>query len=105
MKQMSRTQREVLELLASEGRTHAYEVKLRLKNVLGHSSVYAALAAAEAKGYVRAEWEDPTGKPPGSGLLRKYYDLTDLGRDALGEIPLKEAPYTRRVLRKGTAKA
>jgi DNA-binding PadR family transcriptional regulator len=83
MKDLSRTQREVLGVLELCGRTHAYEIKVRLRDVLRHSSVYAALARAEAKGYVTAEWEDISERPPGNGPPRKYYAMTEAGREAL----------------------
>ena len=83
MKDLSRTQREVLGVLELCGRTHAYEIKVRLREVLRHSSVYAALARAEAKGYVTAEWEDISERPLGNGPPRKYYAMTATGREAL----------------------
>jgi len=83
MKDLSRTQREVLGVLELCGRTHAYEIKVRLREVLRHSSVYAALARAEAKGYVTAEWEDISERPLGNGPPRKYYAMTETGREAL----------------------
>src|SRR5688500_14841632 len=83
MKDLSRTQREVLEVLELCGRTHAYEIKVRLRDVLRHSSVYAALARAEAKGYVTAEWEDISGRPLANRPPRKYYAMTMPGRAAL----------------------
>lgn len=83
MESLPRTQLEVLVVLATRGRTHAYDIKLRLEGVLGHSSVYAALSRAQAKGFVTAEWEAPGARPPGSGPLRKYYELTPFGRQAL----------------------
>jgi DNA-binding PadR family transcriptional regulator len=92
MKDLSRTQREVLAVLSAAGSTHAYEIKLRLRDVLGHSSVYAALASAEAKGFLRSEWEDPAARPPGSGPARKYFELTDLGREALAAAEANRLP-------------
>ncbi len=83
MKTLPRTQAEVLAVLDQRGRTHAYELKLELKDVLGHSSVYAALARAEANGYVRSQWEDHLARPPGSGPRRKYFELTPMGRELL----------------------
>lgn len=80
---LPRTQREVLEVLRLCGRTHAYDVKLRLRSVLKHSSVYAALARAEAKGYVRSEWEESDDRRQEHGPPRKYYELTTLGESAL----------------------
>lgn len=87
MKSLPRTQQRVLALLAENGRTHAYDLKLQLRNDLGHSSVYAALARAEAKGYVVAQWEDPYDRPPGAGPLRKYYEITVAGIEALRALP------------------
>ena len=84
MARIPRTQLVVMVALR-DGRAHAYEIKLRLASELGHSSVYAALARAEAKGYVISEWEDPGARPPGSGPQRKYYELTGAGREALRE--------------------
>jgi DNA-binding PadR family transcriptional regulator len=83
MKDLPRTQRDVLNVLNDSGRIHAYEIKLRLRDVVGHSSVYAALAAAEAKGYVTGAWESPDERPRDGGPPRKYYELTEAGRAAL----------------------
>lgn len=89
MAQPSRTQLAVLQAL-STGRTHAYEIKMRLSGELGHSSVYAALASAASKGFVSAEWEAPGARPPGSGPLRKYYELTAAGRRVLEQATQAE---------------
>jgi len=89
-----RIQRAVLEVLL-DGRTHAYEVKRRLAPSVGHSSVYAALARAEAKGYVSSEWEDITARPPGSGPPRKYYEITALGVGAVREAQTEPASVAR----------
>ena len=82
LRSIPRTQLAVMRALLDE-RSHAYEIKRRLAAELGHSSVYAALAGAEAKGYLASAWEDPTARPPGSGPLRKYYELTAIGSAAL----------------------
>lgn len=74
-----------MDLLADRGRLHAYAVKRALRSRVGHSSVYAALAAAQAKGFLRSEWELPDGGRPASGPPRKYYELTAAGRRALAE--------------------
>jgi len=84
MAKIPRTQFVVM-LALGEGRAHAYEIKLRVASELGHSSVYAALARAEAKGWVVSEWEDAGARPPGSGPQRKYYELTGAGREVLRE--------------------
>jgi len=82
VRSIPRTQLAVMRALLG-GRAHAYEIKRRLAPEVGHSSVYAALAGAETKGYVTSEWEDPTARPPGSGPLRKYHELTAVGSAAL----------------------
>ncbi len=89
MQTLPRTQAEVLAVLDQHGRTHAYELKLQLRDVLGHSSVYAALARAEANGYVTSQWEDPVARPPGSGPQRKYFELTPLGHELLAWVHAK----------------
>jgi DNA-binding PadR family transcriptional regulator len=83
MKLLPRIQREVLQVLAGSGGTHAYEIKLRLRDAVGHSSVYAALARAEAKGYVEGVWKEPSERSPENGPPRKYYILTAAGLEAL----------------------
>ena len=98
MKSLPRTQTEVLAVLAECGRTHAYELKLRLKDVLGHSSVYAALARAEANGYVVSQWEEPLARPQGSGPQRKYFELTALGRAQLAAAQAGEKIRPRTAL-------
>jgi len=87
MSSLPRVQRAVLEVL-TRGTTHAYDIKLQLSPVVGHSSVYAALAGAEARGYVASKWEPPGERPPGSGPLRKYYRITALGEEALVAEPV-----------------
>lgn len=95
MANLPRTQRAVMQLLVG-GRSHAYAIKLQLASRLGHSSVYAALAAAETKGYVVAEWEHPAARPPGSGPPRKYYELSAEGRAALQAADRADANRARR---------
>ncbi len=87
MHHLPRTQHEVMAVLAERGRTHAYEIKRVLKDIVGHASVYAALSAAQAKGYVTAEWELPEQRGPseGGGPPRKYFELTATGRRTLAE--------------------
>lgn len=80
---LPRTQHEVIAVLAERGRSHAYELKSLLRGRVGHSSVYAALSALQAKGYVRAEWAIPGDQSESSGPPRKYFELTADGREAL----------------------
>lgn len=81
---LARNYRLIMEVLEERGRTHAYEMKEILRDEIGHGSVYGALSAIQAKGYVTVEWsmpgEDgrPMGRPP-----RKYFELTAVGREAL----------------------
>ena len=98
MRKIPRTQVAVM-LALRDGRVHAYDIKLWLAPALGHSSVYAALARAEANGYVVAEWEAPDARPPGSGPRRKYFELTDLGRSALAEAEAAAAAESVRATR------
>lgn len=86
MRRLPRVQLAVLEVLAEQGRTHAYEIKRVLKGNIGHASVYAALSAIQAKGYATAEWEIPEGgATAGGGPPRKYFELTAAGSAALTE--------------------
>lgn len=106
---LPRVQQAVLEVIAEHERTHAYEIKQVLKGRIGHASVYAALSAVQAKGYVTAEWEIPgEGATASGGPPRKYFELTAGGRAVLteqaarGEVaPTRRSPA--RVPRGGTA--
>lgn len=78
MAELSAIQFEVLSAVASLGKPHIYRVK---QNVTSRtSSVYAAVSALQAKGLLRAEWEQnaPTGRPQ-----RKLIELTALGQQLL----------------------
>lgn len=93
MPRVPRVQQVVLEVLAESGRTHAYEVKRVLKGRVGHASVYAALSAVQAKGYVTAEWELPgAGGAPAGGPPRKYFEITAEGRQVLAETQAVSRP-------------
>ena len=86
---LPRTQEAVLNVIAAHGRIHAYDIKRVLRGVLQHSSVYAALSALQAKGYLTAEWSLPEAESEGGGPPRKYFELTAAGRQL---VP----PQTRR---------
>ena len=89
----------MLDVLAQAGRTHAYDVKRSLKGRIGHASVYAALSAMQAKGYLTAEWELPgTGGSSSGGPPRKYFEVTAEGRRVLAETQAasRHTPETRR---------
>lgn len=91
---LPRVQQAVLEVLAQADRTHAYDVKRSLKGRIGHASIYAALSAMQAKGYLTADWELPgTGGSPSGGPPRKYFEITAEGRRALAE-PQATSRYT-----------
>jgi len=68
--------------LLERGEAYGYELARRLEE-LGFGSVpggslYPALLRREKLGHLRAEWRAGEGGPG-----RKYYVLTDAGRDAL----------------------
>lgn len=69
----------VLDVVASRQRVHAYEIKQILTREVPHSSVYTALAALQAKGYLTAEWVLPDA---GGGPPRKYFQMTASGTEA-----------------------
>ena len=96
MPDLPRIQYAVLDVLKENGRTHAYEIKRILRGVVGHSSVYAALSSAQAKGLVQSEWVLPDYSD-GTGLPRKYFDLTAQGVRALSEAEATgQGPTQRR---------
>lgn len=47
---------------------------------LKEGTLYPALRRLEERGFVESHWREPE-----SGMPRKYYQLTDRGRRALGE--------------------
>lgn len=97
MASLPRTQRAVMSVLAAQGRCHAYEVKRSLTGTLGGSSVYAALSAAETKGYVAAEWEPQEEARRGGRPARKYFELTAEGRQILASaLAQQPAPESKR---------
>ena len=105
MGRLSRVQRAVLEVIQQDGRTHAYAVKRSLRGVVGHASVYAALAVAQSRGFVRAEWSIPENGAAG-GPPRKYFELTPEGIRALmgldeAPAPVPKRPVPRRPTRTG----
>jgi PadR family transcriptional regulator, regulatory protein PadR len=71
----------LLALLAS-GETYGYDLARRLQahgiGPVPGGSLYPALLRLETAGYLRAQWRAGQGGPG-----RKYYELTDGGREAL----------------------
>ena len=71
---------------ASHGYAIAREIERRSENALslGEGSLYPALRALEADGFVQSVWETPaTGASGGAGPARKTYHITDAGRGEL----------------------
>lgn len=68
--------------LLQDGEAYGYELARRLEELgLGSvpgGSLYPALLRREKLGHLRAEW-----RPGDGGPGRKYYALTDEGRDAI----------------------
>ena len=81
-KPLPRTQAEVLRELSDSagGRSHAYRLKQKLKSRISRSSVYAAIAELQTRGYIDSEWGPPAreGLPP-----RRYVEINALGAQAL----------------------
>lgn len=71
----------VLSLLARE-RMYAFDLVRRLGDIDGmvtsEGTVYPLLSRLRRGGWVVTEWEESASGPP-----RRYYALTDTGRDAL----------------------
>lgn len=68
--------------LLTDGEAYGYELARRLEGLgfgaVPGGSLYPALLRREKLGHLRAEWRAGEGGPG-----RKYYALTDAGRDAL----------------------
>ncbi len=77
----------VLKLLQSEtkyGYQIIQEMKEKSENIfsLKDGTLYPVLYRLEEDGLVASRWEEGEGKK----VPRKYYEITDKGRDALAEI-------------------
>ncbi|ASI99245.1 PadR family transcriptional regulator [Thermococcus celer] len=76
----------VLLLLEREGELHGYAIRKRLDELSGgrlvpsEGALYDILKGLRKLGLVRDEWAEVGGRP------RKYYSLTELGREVLGEL-------------------
>lgn len=76
----------VLRTLASMGPQHAYQIATRLQQVsdrllnLNQGTLYPALVRLEQYGWIKGTW----GRTE-SNREAKYYEITNLGRKALGE--------------------
>jgi DNA-binding PadR family transcriptional regulator len=79
-------------------------MKRILQGRVPHASVYAALSALQAKGYVRPEWAIPGEGSEGGGPPRKYFELTGEGRRVFAESQSAQRAATgRRVARRQPA--
>ncbi|GAC1374982.1 MAG: hypothetical protein NVS3B21_30400 [Acidimicrobiales bacterium] len=88
--------RPCLLLLLADGSSHGYDLLEQVRG-LGVSSadtggVYRCLRTLEQEGLVGSWWE-----PSPSGPARRTYEITALGRNALGEA-IRQIADTRRVL-------
>ena len=76
----------VLSLLAKEGELHGYAIRKRLgelsegRLVPSEGALYDILKSLKKLGLVEDFWVEVKGRP------RKYYRLTDLGREVLLEL-------------------
>lgn len=77
----------VLKLLEKEQK-YGYQLISELKEksenifVLKEGTLYPILYRLEDEGFVESSWSEPQGKQ----IARKYYKITDAGREALPEI-------------------
>jgi PadR family transcriptional regulator PadR len=85
----------VLSLLARE-RLYAFDLVRRLSEVEGmvtsEGTVYPLLSRLRRVGWVDTDWVESTNGPP-----RRYYVLTDAGREALGAFSREWRQFRRGV--------
>ncbi len=76
----------VLSLLEREGELHGYAIRKKMEAlsdgrlVPSEGALYYILKGLKKLGLVEDEWAEVGGRP------RKYYHLTGLGREVLGEL-------------------
>lgn len=76
----------ILSLLEGEGELHGYAIRKKLDEMSGgklvpsEGALYDILKGLGKLGLVQYEWAEVSGRP------RKYYRLTELGREVLGEL-------------------
>ncbi|ASJ06457.1 PadR family transcriptional regulator [Thermococcus pacificus] len=76
----------ILSILEREGELHGYAIRKRLGELSGgrlvpsEGALYDILKGLKKLGLVEDEWAEADGRP------RKYYRLTELGREVLGEL-------------------
>lgn len=80
--------------IVAEGPTYGYLIAQRLEREgLGQikgGTLYPLLARYEQEGLVEASWQ-----PGGTGPGRKYFTLTDAGREHLTEVRRRWAEFVR----------
>ncbi|ASJ00916.1 PadR family transcriptional regulator [Thermococcus gorgonarius] len=76
----------ILSILEREGELHGYAIRKRLGELSGgrlvpsEGALYDILKGLKKLGLVEDEWAEAGGRP------KKYYRLTELGREVLGEL-------------------
>src|SRR3954466_4706327 len=71
-------------LIISRGRIYASEILLKLKDadlIVVEGTLYPLLSRLRTAGLLDHSWEESKSGPP-----RKYYTLTDKGKEALKEL-------------------
>lgn len=72
-------------VLRAVSRGTAYGFDVMDETGLPSGTVYPILTRLERRGLLESRWEDPTVDREGGRPPRRYYALTDAGRDALRE--------------------
>jgi PadR family transcriptional regulator PadR len=73
-------------LVLSNGDAYASDIITKLKNaslIVVEGTLYPLLTRLKNEGFLSYRWEESTQGPP-----RKYYMITDKGRDFLGHLQL-----------------
>ncbi|HDZ35636.1 MAG TPA: PadR family transcriptional regulator [Thermococcus sp.] len=76
----------ILSILEKEGELHGYAMRKRLDELSGgrlvpsEGALYDILRGLKKLGLLEDSWSEVSGRP------RKYYSLTELGRDVLDEL-------------------
>jgi len=87
----------VLRIIAERGPIHGYGIRRVLEEVSGgrvrpsESTVYDTLKRLERMGLVESFW----GESPVGGPMRKYYRVSEKGREVLARVLEELAPLLR----------
>ena len=83
--QFGRVARSFVLLILAQGPSYGYEIRQRLQDEFGYQkaaadpgALYRLLRELEAAGVIHSHWN-----VGGTGPARRYYDLTDFGREQL----------------------